>query len=282
MKIKLSSESTCDLPKELLEKYDISIIPYCVILGDDIVEDDETVPAKIYEFVEQTKKLPKTSAINEETYKEYFESLLKDNDAVIHITLSSGLSSSSSNAVAAAESLKNVYVIDSKSLSTGIALLCIYAKKLIDEGKSPEEIVEKVSSRVPHVQASFVVERLDYLYKGGRCSRLALFGANLLKIRPQIVVKDGVMSPDKKFRGKMDMVVTKYCEETLSEFNTPDKSIAFVTHTSATPEMVNNAIEAVKKAGFETVYDTVAGGTITSHCGEHVLGILYFNDGNEN
>jgi DegV family protein with EDD domain len=281
MKIKLSSESTCDLPKELLEKYDISIIPYSVILGDEIVEDNETVPAKIYEFVETTKKLPKTSAINEESYKEYFESLLKDNDAVIHITLSSGLSSSNSHAVAAAESLKNVYVIDSKSLSTGIALLCIYARKLIDEGNSPETIVEKVTARVPHVQASFVVERLDYLYKGGRCSRLALFGANLLKIRPQIVVKDGVMSPDKKFRGKMEMVVSKYCEETLSEFNTPDKSIAFVTHTSATPEMVNNAIEAVKNAGFENVYDTVAGGTITSHCGEHVLGILYFNDGDQ-
>ena len=281
MKIKLSSESTCDLPKELLEKYDISIIPYSVILGDEIVEDDETVPAKIYEFVEQTKKLPKTSAINEETYKEYFSNLLKDNDAVIHITLSSGLSSSNSHAVSAAESLKNVYVIDSKSLSTGIALLCIYAKKLIDEGNSPEVIAEKVTARVPNVQASFVVERLDYLYKGGRCSRLALFGANLLKIRPQIVVKDGVMSPAKKFRGKMDMVVTKYCEETLEEFNTPDKSIVFITHTSATPEMVNAAVDAVKKAGFENVYDTVAGGTITSHCGEHVLGILYFNDGDK-
>ena len=279
MKIRLSSESTCDLPKELLEKYDISTLPYCVILGDEIVEDDETVPAKIYDFVEKTKKLPKTSAINEETYKEYFSNLLKDSDAVIHITLSSGLSSSNSHAIAAAESLKNVYVIDSKSLSTGIALLCIYARKLIDEGKSPEEIVEKLNARVPNIQASFVVERLDYLFKGGRCSRLALFGANLLKIRPQIVVKNGVMSPEKKFRGKIESVVSKYCEDTLAEFNNPDKSIVFITHTSATPEMVNNAMTAVKNAGFETVYDTVAGGTITSHCGEHVLGILYFNDG---
>ena len=281
MKIKLSSESTCDLPKELLEKYDITTIPYCVILGYEIVEDNETVPSKIYKFVEETKKLPKTSAINEETYKEYFTNLLKDNDAVIHITLSSGLSSSNSHAVTAAASLKNVYVIDSKSLSTGIALLCIYARKLIDEGNTPETIVEKVTARVPHVQASFVVERLDYLYKGGRCSRLALFGANLLKIRPQIVVRDGVMAPEKKFRGKMDMVVSKYCEDTLETFNTPDKSIAFITHTSATPEMINNAVEAAKNAGFETVYDTVAGGTITSHCGEHVLGILYFNDGDK-
>ncbi len=279
MKIALSSESTCDLPKELLEKYNISTIPYSVILGDEIVEDDETVPAKIYEFVEKTKKLPKTSAINEESYSEYFKKLLKENDVVIHITLSSGLSSSYSHAVSVAENLKNVYVIDSKSLSTGIALLAIYARKLIDKKLKPEEIVEKVTSRVSNVQASFVVERLDYLFKGGRCSRLALFGANLLKIRPQIVVKNGLMSPEKKFRGKMDAVINKYCEETLSEFNKADKSIAFVTHTSATPEMVNNAVSALKNAGFENVYDTVAGGTITSHCGEHVLGILYFNDG---
>ena len=279
MKIALSCESTCDLPKELLEKYNISTIPYSVILGEEIVEDDETVPAKIYEFVETTKKLPKTSAINEESYSEYFKNLLKTHDAVIHITLSSGLSSSNAHANSAAEKLKNVYVIDSKSLSTGIALLAIYARKLIDEKLEPQEIAKKVTARVPQIQASFVVERLDYLFKGGRCSRLALFGANLLKIRPQIIVKDGLMSPAKKFRGKMDLVVSKYCEETLAEFCTPDKSIAFVTHTSATPEMVGNAITALKNAGFENVYDTVAGGTITSHCGEHVLGILYFNDG---
>ncbi len=279
MKIALSSESTCDLSKELLKKYDISTIPFCVILGDEIVEDDETVPEKIYAYYEKTKKLSKTSAINEETYKEYFSKLLKDNDAVIHITLSSGLSSSNSNAVSAASKLKNVYVIDSLSLSSGLALLCVYARKLIDEGNKPEVVVEKVKARIPYIQASFVVERLDYLYKGGRCNKLSLLGANLLKIRPQIVVKDGVMSPGKKFRGKMGAVITKYCEDTLEEFNTPDKSIIFVTHTSATPEMIDSAMEVVKKAGFETIYDCTAGGTITSHCGEHVLGILYFNDG---
>lgn len=279
MKIALSSESTCDLPKELLEKYNISIIPYSIILGDDIVEDDETVPAKIYDFVEKTKKLPKTSAINEATYKEYFKKLLLNHDAVIHIGLSSGLSCSNSNSNKAAEALKNVYVIDSLSLSTGIALLCIYARELIDTNEKPETIAEKLRTRVPNIQASFVVERLDYLYKGGRCNKLALFGANLLKIRPQIVVNDGCMSPGKKFRGKMESVIEKYCEETLAEFNTPDKKIAFVTHTSATPEMVARAKTALENAGFETIYDTVAGGTITSHCGEHVLGILYFNDG---
>ena len=279
MKIALSSESTCDLPKELLEKYNISTIPYSILLGDDIVEDDESVPARIYEFVEKTKKLPKTSAINEATYKEYFKKLLLTHDAVIHIGLSSGLSCSNSNANKAAESLPNVFVIDSQSLSTGIALLCIHARELIDEGNSPDVIAEKLRARVPYIQASFVVERLDYLYKGGRCNKLALFGANLLKIRPQIVVTNGVMTPGKRIRGKMEAVVEKYCEETLAEFNTPDKTIAFITHTSATPEMVSRAKAALEQAGFETIYDTVAGGTITSHCGEHVLGILYFNDG---
>ena len=279
MKIALSSESTCDLPKELLKQYNISSIPFTILLGDEIVEDDESVPNRIYEFVEQTKKLPKTSAINEETYKEYFNGLLKDHDAVIHIGLSSGLSCSNENANKAAAALKNVYVVDSKSLSTGIALLCLYARELIDAGEKPEMIAEKLNARVPNIQASFVVERLDYLYKGGRCNKLALFGANLLKIRPQIVVSDGKMSPGKKFRGKMDVVVEKYCDETLSEFNTPDKKYAFITHTSATPEMIEKAKLALENAGFETIYDTVAGGTVTSHCGEHVLGILYFNDG---
>ena len=281
MKIALSSESTCDLPKNLLKEYNISILPFSVILGDEIVEDDETVPARIYEFVEKTKKLPKTSAINEETYKEYFQNLLKTHDAVIHIGLSSGLSCSNENANKAAEALNNVYIIDSKSLSTGLALLCLYARELIDAGEKPEVIAEKLNARVPNIQASFVVERLDYLYKGGRCNKLALFGANLLKIRPQIVLNDGKMSPGKKFRGKMDVVVEKYCDETLSEFNTPEKKYAFITHTSATPEMVSKARTALENAGFETIYDTIAGGTVTSHCGEHVLGILYFNDGNK-
>ena len=279
MKIAISMESTCDLPKELLEKHDFKIIPYTIILGDHMVEDDETVPAKIYEYVEKTGELPKTSAINEMQYKEYFNKLLENHDAVVHICLSSGLSSSCSHAETAASKMKNVYVVDSKSLSTGIALLGLYAKELADAGESAESIAEKVKARIPFVQASFVVERLDYLYKGGRCNALSLFGANLLKIRPQIVVKDGGMKPAKKYRGKMEKVIETYSKDVLEEFNTPDKSNAFVTYTTATPEMIANAKKALEGAGFKNIYETVAGGTITSHCGEHVLGILYLNDG---
>jgi len=198
MKIVISTESTCDLSKELIEKNNISVIPYSVILGDDVVTDNADVPAKIFEYVETTKKLPKTSAINEQTYTEYFEGLLKDYDAVVHIALSSGLSCSCSNAEKAANNLKNVYVIDSKSLSTGIGLLVLYAKELATQNETPEKIVHKVKDRVPYVQASFVVDRLDYLFKGGRCNALSYFGANLLKIHPQIIVSEGKMSPAKK------------------------------------------------------------------------------------
>ena len=282
MKIIISTESTCDLSKELLEENDISIIAYNVLLGDDLVTDNADVPAKIFEYVEKTKQLPKTSAINEQTYTEYFETLLKNCDAIIHIALSSDLSCSHDNAQKATAKLNNVHVIDSKSLSTGIGLLVLYAKELANNGESPEVIVHKVKDRVSHVQASFVVDRLDYLYKGGRCNALSLFGANLLKIHPQIIVEDGKMKPSKKYRGKMEKVLEKYCEDTLAEFNTPDKKQAFVTYTTATPEMIDVAKTALLNAGFQKVYTTTAGGTITSHCGENVLGILYLNDGEQN
>ena len=279
MKIVVTAESTCDLNKEQLENNNIKTIPYSIILGDEILADGDGITDKIFEFVKETKKLPKTSALNEVDYKEFFEENLKVNDAVIHIALSSGLSSSYSHAILAAEKLKNVYVIDSKNLSTGIGLLVLYARKLADEGFSAEEIVKKVEERKSAVQASFVVDKLDYLYKGGRCNALALFGANLLKIHPQIIVADGTMKPSKKYRGKMEKVISNYCKDTLEEFNNPDKSMVFITHTTATPEMVANAKSALVEAGFENIYETTAGGTITSHCGENVLGILYFNDG---
>lgn len=279
MKIAISTESTCDLSQELIKKHNINIIPYTIILGDEMVTDGEDVPAQIFKYVEETKELPKTSAINEIQYKEYFEELLKEHDAVVHISLSSGITSSTSHAQTTASKMKNVWVVDSKSLSTGLGLLVLYAAKLKDAGEKPEDIVKKVEARVPHVQASFVVERLDYLYKGGRCSALSFFGANLLKIRPQIVVSNGTMKPAKKYRGKMERVIENYCADTLAEFDNADKSIAFVTYTTATPEMIVNAKTALKNAGFEEIVETRAGGTITSHCGEHVLGILYINDG---
>lgn len=279
MNIAISTESTCDLSTDLLTKYNINILPYSIILGEEVVTDNANVPARIFKYVNDTKKLPKTSAINETQYKEHFVNLLKDHDAVVHITLSGELTSSVAHCKTAASKLKNVYVVDSLSLSTGIGLLAIYAAELAKQGLTSTEIVNKVEARIPHIQASFVVDKLDYLYKGGRCNALALFGANLLKIHPQIVLKNGFMKPAKKYRGKMERVVAEYCADTLTEFNNPDKTRAFVTFTTSTEQMVQNAVNALKSAGFKEIYTTTAGGTITSHCGENVLGILYLNDG---
>ncbi len=279
MKIAITCESTVDLSKELLSKYDIKTIPFTIILGDEEMKDGEISSDEIFDFVSKTKVLPKTTAINEFEYTEFFEEVLKDSDALIHISLSSGVSSSYSHAQAAASNMKNVYVIDSKSLSTGIALQTIYASKLRETIDDPAEIVKKVEERQGNVQVSFIVEKLDYLHKGGRCSGIALLGANVLKIRPRIVVSDGKMRNDRKYRGQMPFAVKKYCEECLNENPDIDKSLAFVTYSSATPEMVEIAKTALKDAGVETIYETRAGGTITSHCGENTLGILFYNDG---
>lgn len=279
LKIAISTESTLDIPKELQKEYGINVIPFNVILGDKMGIDGEITPEDIFAYVDETGILPKTSAINEFQYDKYFTNLLKDYDAVIHISLSSGISSTYANAVKASSILKSVYVIDSKSLSSGIALEAIYARKLVDKGLSPEEIVEKVEARVPFVQASFVINSLNYLYKGGRCSGLAKFAAALFRIKPQIIVKDGLMAPQKKYHGRGDKCVEQYCEDTLEEFNNPDLSVAFVTHSHATEDMVEIAHDYLKKRGFKKIYDTVAQATITSHCGPKTLGILYINDG---
>ena len=281
MKIAISAESTIDLTKELLNEFDIQVIPYQIQLGDKDGLDGEITTDEIISFVNEKGVLPKTAAINEYRYTEYFESLLKNYDAVVHFTLSSGLSLACTNAKHAAENLKNVFVVDTQSLSTGIALLAIHASELANEGLSAKEIYEKCLARVPFVQASFELKRLDYLHKGGRCSGLTLLGANLLKIRPQILVQDGKMIPGKKYRGNYNHVVKSYCQDVLEKYNTPDLSVGFVTYTTADEEVIETAKQYLKDRGFKRIYVTRAGATITSHCGEDTLGILYINDGNK-
>lgn len=279
MKIAISAESTIDLPKELLKEYDIHTLPYTIILGDKEYFDGEIMPEDIFKFYDETKTLPKTSAINTLQYQEYFNSLLKEYDGIIHFCLSGEISSSCKNAMQASAKFKNVYVVDTKSLSTGIALQAIYASNLARAGEDIEKIYSKALSRVPYVQASFVLKKLEFLYKGGRCSALSYFGANLLQIRPQIILKDGKMGPHKKYRGNMEKVVKGYCEDTLAEFNNPDLTLGFVTYTTASDEMVEIAKNSLINRGFKKVYCTKAGATISSHCGENTLGILYINDG---
>ncbi len=281
MKIAISAESTVDLTKELLQEYDIKILPYSIQLGNKFGSDGEITAEEIISYVNQTGVLPKTSAINEYQYNEHFEKLLKDYDAVVHFTLSSEISMACSNAKKAGEKLQNVFVVDSRSLSTGIALLAIYARELANAGNSAKDIAEKCEARVPYVQASFELKRLDYLHKGGRCSSLTLLGANVLKIRPQIIVKNGKMISGKKYRGNYNHIVKTYCEDVLNEFNNPDLKHGFVTYTTAEDTVVETAIGYLKERGFENIHVTRAGATITSHCGEDCLGILYINDGGE-
>lgn len=277
-KIAISLDSACDLSKELIEKYDFKVIPFGVNLGDKFFYDGEISPEEIFEYADNNKTLPKTNAVNEEAFKEHFAKILNDYDAIIHFDISSEMSSAYQNAVNASKNFKNVYVVDSRTLSTAISLEAIYAKKLTETMDDPAKIIELVKKRIPAVQASFVIERLDYLYKGGRCSGLALLGANLLKIRPEIEVLNGNMKNTEKFRGKMADCVTKYCRATLEKYNHPDKSVIFITHSVADKELVDAAKAVVSEYGFENVYETTAGCTVSSHCGKNTLGILYIND----
>ena len=177
-----------------------------------------------------------------------------------------------------AQEYNNVMVVDSKSLSTGIALLAIKARQLANQNLTLPAIYQKVCELVPKVQASFVVKKLDYLRKGGRCSALAYLGANLLSIRPQIMVKEGSLGVHKKYVGKMEKVISTYCSDVLKEFPNPDKSVAFLTYTTASDEMIANAKQALMDKVFEHIYETKAGATIASHCGENTLGILFLNE----
>ena len=273
MKICISAESTIDLPKEVLDEFGIKTVPFTITLGEKMGLDGVTTPEEIFEYVDKTGVLPKTSAVNYAQYNEFFSDLLKEYDEVIHFSLSSDLSVAYQNAVTAAEELGHVHVIDSKSLSTGIALLAIYASKLVKDGLKVDEVIEKVSERIPNDQASFVLATVEYLFKGGRCSSLARLGALLFRIRPQII------GPGKRYNGKQLACVEQYCADTLEQFNNPDLEIGFVTHSGATPDMVDAAVKAMKDRGFKRVIVTTAGATISSHCGPKCLGILYINDG---
>lgn len=279
MRIAISAESTIDMPKEMLKEYDIHTLPFTILLGDKAKLDGNIEPKEIFEYVLINKVLPKTSAVNEYQYEEHFKKILKKNDAIIHFSLSSEMSSAYFNACKVADNMNNVYVVDTRSLSTGIALQAIYASKLVKEGLEPNEIVEKVKERIPYTQASFVLSRLDYLYKGGRCNAMQLLGSNLLKIHPQIIVSEGKMDAHKKFRGNMSSVVFKYVEATLEEFNNPDLEEVFITYTTANLDVISEIKNILVARGFKNIHITTAGATISSHCGEHCLGILYMNDG---
>lgn len=281
MKIAISAESTIDLPKELLEKFHIHTLPFTVLMGDIKALDGEISPEEIFSYVNKHKVLPKTSAVNTYQYEEHFNNLLKDYDYIIHFSLSSKISSAYENACVVAGENPNIKIIDSESLSTGIALEAIYASTLVDKGMEFNDIVNHVLSRIDKVQASFILERLDYLYMGGRCNALQLFGANLLRLHPQILVQNGKMVVGKKYRGKIEINTIKYVLDTLERFNNPDKELVFITYSTAKQETIDEIKKILEEKGFRNILITRAGCTISSHCGNGCLGILYINDGDK-
>ena len=285
MKIKITVDSTADFSRELLEKYNISMIPLFVSLGEELYLDGESItPDMIFEYVAKTKQLPKTSAVNTEQYREQFQKFFNEGyDAIIHFNLSSEMSVTHNNAKILEDEMKNLFVIDSQTLSTATALEAIYAAELAKTNKySPAEIVKKVEKRKEFAKASFIIDKLDYLYRGGRCNALVLLGANLLRIKPSIEVKNGKMGIGKKYIGKYDKCVLKYVEDTIKANPNPDTSRVFITHTKIDEQVVESVKKYLKEnTDFEEILETTAGATITSHCGPNTIGILFFADGKQ-
>ena len=278
MKVKILSDTTCDLSEELLKKYNIDTMPFPVILGDKQYLDGVTVtPKDIIEYNQTNKDFPKTTAPNMSEYMDFFSKFLDGNTEIVFIGLSSELSSCFNNMKLAAGELKNVYFVDSKSLSTGTGLLVIKAAEMAQNGKTAEEIVSEIEKLVPFVQASFVVEKLDYLRKGGRCSMLAALGANLLKIKPMLLLKNGKIVKEKTFFGKHTEVLKKYVDYVFEKFPNYDKSRIFVTHTMSRDEYIDAVKQCLKDKGFEEILETNAGATVTCHCGPNTIGILYIS-----
>ncbi len=278
MKVKIISDSTCDLSKELLEKYEISIVPLYVVL-DGVTKQDgvDIIPDDIYEYVDKNNKLPTTSAASIGDYQEVFKYWRAKGFQIVHFNISSEFSSSYHNACIAAKEIGEVYVVDSKNLSTGQGLVVLHGAEMAQRGKTAEEIFEECSALTSKIEASFVVDSIDYLHKGGRCSAVAALGANLLKLKPCIEVKDGKMNSGKKYRGVISRVILSYVEDRLKGRDDIDMSRIFITHTKCS----NDTIEAVRKKileispEFKEILETTAGCTITTHCGPNTLGILF-------
>lgn len=281
-KIKISADSTCDLSPELISKYSIGIMPLRVTLGEkDCLDGVSIVPQDIYDYYASTKQLPKSGARSADEYAEFFQGLLDEgNDAIVHFTISSEMSASYNNAQLAARSFKNIYVVDSRQLSTGIGLLVLDACDMVAQGMSAKDIAARATKRAPFAKSSFIVDTLEFLYKGGRCSSLAYLGANLLQIKPCLEVKNGLIGVASKPIGRYRRCVTKYSDNIKSSASNPDPKRCFVTHTKMDEGVAEDVVATVKSWGiFEEVLETTAGCTVTTHCGANTIGILYINDG---
>lgn len=276
-KIVISCDSTCDLSPELVQKYDIKIMPLYIVMDDKAYKDGVDIrPDDIYKYRNQAGKLPKTAAANMSDFFEFFKKYTDDGYSIVHINISSEMSATHNNARNAAAQLENVYVVDSKNLSTGSGLLVLKAAELKNSGHDAKSIYESLIEIRERVDASFVVDTLEYLHLGGRCSSVAKLGANLLRLKPCIEVKNGVMGVGKKYRGRLINTLLEYVENRLSDKNDIEDERIFITHSGISQEIIDAVHQKVQQLiPFKEVIVTRAGCTISVHCGPNTLGILF-------
>lgn len=277
MKIKITSDSTCDLSPELIKKYNITILPLTIIKNNESFSDGITIqPEDIFAHVAAGGDLCSTAAANVGDYAELFTQFAGEYDAVVHINIGSAFSCSHQNACLAAEEFDNVRAIDSMNLSTGQGLVVLQACELAKTCQSLDELCEQLNAFTPRVEASFLLDQLAYMVKGGRCSSVAALGANLLNLKPCIEVKDGKMSAVKKYRGNFPKSLAQYVKDRLANRTDIDKGTLFVTRTPVTDECLASVQKAVEEYGdFENIFWTMAGCTVSCHCGPGTLGVLF-------
>lgn len=281
--VKIISDSTCDLSKDLLEKYDIDIVPLHIVLGEKEYEDGVSVtPDEIYKWSDENKVTPKTSAAGIERTIEMLRPYVEAGVEVVCFSISSMMSTTVNAMKMAAEVLEAehlVTVIDSANLSTGIGLLVIEATIMAREGKTAQAIAERIEELKPLVKASFVVDTLTYLHRGGRCSGLAAMAGGVFKLHPKIVVENGKMRPDKKYRGKIERVVIEYTRDMEEELKNAKKDRVFITHSGCGEDIIAEVKDYLKALNvFDEILVTRAGGVISSHCGPGTLGVLFISN----
>lgn len=276
MKIKIISDSTCDLSRDLLEKYDISIVPLIVMKnGQEYIDGATITPKEIFAHVAGGGNLCSTAARSVVVYQEEFAKYANDYDGIIHLNIGSLFSSSYQNACIAASDFDNIRVIDTGNLATGQGLVVLKACELAETATDLDTLKSDLDAFCSRIEASFVLDRLDYMVKGGRCSGAAALGANLLNLKPCIEVRDGKMSVVKKYRGHIDKCIASYMKDRLDSREDLDWDTAILTYTDVSDQMLTAARDAISKYGkFKNVYECVAGCTISCHCGPGTLGIM--------
>ena len=282
MRYQITSDSTCDLSPEQLEKYNIRLLPLYVDMDGRTLRDGVDVkPDDIYAHVAAGGGLPKTAAVNMADYVRAFTELSAKNDFVIHVCISMDFSCCYQNAKLAAADFDNVYVVDSRNLSTGHGLVVLEAERMAREGMEPEAIVAAIEALTGRVEASFILDRLDYMKMGGRCSAVTLLGANLLRLRPCIEVRDGKMGVGKKYRGSFEKCLVQYITDKLSGRTDLELRRVFITHSGLPEQTVQKAVETVQRLQkFEEIDVTRAGCTVSSHCGPGTIGVLFIRKAN--